>query len=250
MTTVKELLRRALPRARKPRRIVGGPLRGSRLVTSWHDYPAALLGRTERSLLRWFDVHVGTGQTWLDVGAHYGYTALALCRLVGKGGRVFAFEPMITTAGCLEQTRQLNGLDQLAVIPLALGAGSSRVPVGLRRGMAEAGSRSPMRSDFVLSVALDEVWSWISLSDRRIDGVKIDVQGMEADTLLGMRKLLNEQHPTVVLEFHAGVDRIPVLALLESCGYKMPGLAVEPHAVGADTVYEDDHSYSFQPAAS
>jgi hypothetical protein len=36
-----------------------------------------------------------------DIGAHYGYTAIALCKLVGPSRRVFAFEPMLKTAGCV-----------------------------------------------------------------------------------------------------------------------------------------------------
>ena len=74
----KTQLRRLMPRAVRPHRILSGRLRGRWIVTSWHDYPAAILGRTERALLDWFEGHVKPGQTWLDVGAHYGYTAIAL----------------------------------------------------------------------------------------------------------------------------------------------------------------------------
>lgn len=122
---LKEYLRRLLPKSVRPHRIIAGRLRGFRIVTSWHDYPAAILGRTERALLDWFEQNVRAGETWLDVGAHYGYTALALSRLVGPGGRVFAFEPMVTTAGYLGRTRGLNGLTQLTVIPCGLGAPES-----------------------------------------------------------------------------------------------------------------------------
>ena len=41
------------------------------------------------------------------MGAHYGYTALALSRLVGEEGRVFAFEPVPETAGCLAATAEV-----------------------------------------------------------------------------------------------------------------------------------------------
>src|ERR1700722_15054658 len=94
---IKETIRTLLPRTIGNRRILGGPLRGQYLVTSWHDYPGALLGTTERPLLAWFKQNVCAGETWLDIGAHYGYTAVALSRLVGKKGRVFAFEPMVAT---------------------------------------------------------------------------------------------------------------------------------------------------------
>src|SRR6266705_5856989 len=99
--TLKEQLRRFMPSTVRAHRILGGRLRGYRIVTSWHDYPAAILGRTERALLGWFERNVAAGETWLDVGAHYGYTAIALSRLVGTQGRVFAFEPMAATAGHL-----------------------------------------------------------------------------------------------------------------------------------------------------
>ena len=95
---LKEVLRQILPRSIGQRRILGGPLRGRSFVTSWYDYPAAILGRMERPLLDWFRCNVGLGETWLDVGAHYGYTAIALSHFVGISGRVYAFELMLATA--------------------------------------------------------------------------------------------------------------------------------------------------------
>src|SRR6266498_583467 len=115
---LKESLQQFLPRSIGSRRILAGPLRGHSLVTSWHDYPAAILGRTERHLLDWFSERASAGETWLDIGAHYGYTAIALCRLVGPTGRVYAFEPMVASAGCIARTRGLNGFRQLTVVPV------------------------------------------------------------------------------------------------------------------------------------
>src|SRR2546425_11546720 len=105
--SLKRRLRFLLPRRIRPHRILRGRLRGYRIVTSWHDYPGAILGRTERPLLDWFEQNVEVGETWLDIGAHYGYTAIALSRLVGPAGRVFAFEPEIATCGHLALTRSL-----------------------------------------------------------------------------------------------------------------------------------------------
>jgi len=84
---IKFILRTLLPRAIRQHLILGGPLRGCRIVTSWHDYPAAITGRTERPLLEWFAENVKKGETWLDIGAHYEYTAIGLCRLVGAAGK-------------------------------------------------------------------------------------------------------------------------------------------------------------------
>ena len=237
-----------MPKTVRPHRILGGRLRGYRIVTSWHDYPGAILGRTERALLEWFERHVKPGETWLDVGAHYGYTAIALSRLVGARGRVFAFEPELTTAGCLARTRQVNDLAQLIVLPLALGAPDSLAVHSLPtvRGMVDrtiAADGRPIAA--FLTTRLDWAWDQLSGEQRRIDGIKIDVQGMELETLRGMTGLLREFTPDLVLEVHHGVDRRELLDLLGSAGFALPGHPVEAEVESASPLYLDDRSYWF-----
>jgi len=248
---LKARIRRLLPRGVRPHRILSGPLRGFRIVTSWHDYPAAILGRTERALLDWFERNVAAGETWLDVGAHYGYTAIALSRLVGPEGRVFAFEPMAATSGYLARTRTLNRLSQLVVVPCGLGAPEnlSLEQLPTVRGMVDgtvAGDGAASASFLV--ARLDRLWDGICCGRRRIDGVKIDVQGMETDALRGMVKLLHEFAPRLVIELHRGVDRRQLLELLGSVGYAQGGVPVERAPGEVEAAYLDDHSYSFRHA--
>ena len=238
-----------MPKTVRSHRILAGRLRGYRIVTSWHDYPAAILGRTEHALLNWFDRHVQIGETWLDVGAHYGYTAIALSRLVGPGGRVFAFEPQVATAGCLGRTRDANRLPQLIVIPLGLADPESVelhwLPVV--RGMVDRtlGPGTDSVSAF-LTARLDWLWDQICGDRRRIDGIKIDVQGMELEALRGMTALLAEFTPRVVVEVHRGVDRDALLDLMEAAGYARHSEPIEPSATERSPQYLDDRSYSFQ----
>jgi FkbM family methyltransferase len=238
-----------MPKTVRSHRILAGRLRGYRIVTSWHDYPAAILGRTERALLQWFEQHVRKGETWLDIGAHYGYTAIALSRLVGSGGRVFAFEPEVTTAGCLGRTRDANHLPQLTVIPLGLADPESlelhRLPV--IRGMVDRTLESDAGSvSAFLTARLDWLWDRICGDRRRIDGIKIDVQGMELDALRGMTALLAEFTPPVVVEVHRGIDRGALLGLMQAAGYPPHGEPIDPSATETVSQYLDDRSYSFQ----
>lgn len=244
---VKRMVRPLLPRKIRSRRILGGPLRGSRIVTSWHDYPAALLGYNEASLLRWFAATVKTGETWLDVGAHYGYTALALARLVGPSGRVFAFEPVPETARCLAETRRLNHLSELRVITLGLSDCDEVAPmeVELVRGMGQPESEAGRSHEEISVVSLDRVWRQLAEGDERVQGVKVDVQGMELSVLKGMTALLTAQHPLLAVEFHHGVNRRAILQLLEACGYQPRGNPVEPERGGGEPRYADDHTYCF-----
>jgi FkbM family methyltransferase len=244
---IKAFVRRLLPKAAKPHRIMGGQLRGSVIVTSWHDYPAAILGRTEESLVRWFELNVGVGETWLDVGAHYGFTAIALSRLVGRGGRVFAFEPMIATAGYLAQTRSLNSLEQLSIVPMALGSPDTVETYSLPvvRGMVDRTASQGGACEHFLVTRLDWLWNRISGEYRRVDGVKLDVQGMEIEALSGMSSLLREWAPKLVVEIHAGVDRTRLLDVIEQNGYSRAGVGID-RVVETSVGYLDDHSYYFR----
>jgi FkbM family methyltransferase len=242
----KEIIRKMLPRRSRNHRILSGPLKGCRLVTSWHDYPGALLGSTERPLLEWFTRNVSDSETWLDVGAHYGYTAIALSRLVGTTGRVFAFEPVLSTAGCIARTRELNRLQQLTVVPFALDQGKDVRTFELPtvRGMADSTIARDVWSERILTVSLDALWPSLGGREARVDGIKIDVQGMEFGVLLGMREILMRWRPKLVIEFHSGVNRQPILELLRSCGYSDACEPIEPG--DAPEVLRDDHSYAFR----
>ena len=247
---MKELIRALMPRGIRPRRIVAGPLRGCWLVTSWHDYPGALSGRTERPLLDWFAAHVRPGDTWIDVGAHYGYTAFALAKLVGGTGRVFTFEPVAATAGCVDQGRVLNGLNQVTVLPFGLGSADTleirRLP--LTRGMADSTRADPGPAGVAVPMArFDWLWPLINGADAAIHGVKIDVQGMELEALDGMRAALARWRPRLVVELHTGVSRERVLALVGDLGYSTDAVPIEPVRGEQTPLFLDDRSYAFSP---
>ena len=184
-----------------------------------------------------------TGETWLDVGAHYGYTAIALSRLVGRSGRVIAFEPVLSTADCMARTREANQLEQLRIVPLGLSSATGVVPsrMAVYRGMAGGNPARAGASQSVMTAGLDGLWESLCGRDPCIHGVKIDVQGMEGAALSGMAGTLREWGPKLVIEFHRGVDRQGILDLLEDCGYDR-----DPQPLELPSGFiEDDKSYVF-----
>jgi len=217
-------------------------------VTSWHDYPRAILGNAEHALLAYFSDNVKAGETWLDVGANCGYTAIALCRQVGSTGRVFAFEPMAATAGCLSQTGHLNRLGQLTVVPVALENCEDIAIETLSsiNGMVDSTLKDNIGpKETFLASRLDWLWPRIAGADHRIDGVKIDVQGMEIQVLEGMASLLKQFQPKLLVEIHPGVSRSDLLNLIASFGYLPNGYAIEPLLGESEPLYADDRTYLF-----
>jgi len=260
-SSIKSRLRMLVPRQLKKHRILSGPLRGNWIVTSWQHYHTGILGTTERGLITWFEKNVKAGETWLDIGANYGYTALAMRRMTGQEGRVFAFEPKLSTCGCLSQTMLLNRFPEVTVVPMGLGSPDSLELIRLVTigGMVACGSeiveefkprvREIAQAESLETIAvarLDWMWPQICGSRERVDGMKIDVQGMELEVLKGMTELLKAHHPKLVVEVHNGIDRGVLLDLLESCGYPRRGVPI--YAVPGEEQepqYYDNLSYYF-----
>lgn len=245
---VREVVRSFLPRNLKAHRIRRGPLAGNHIFTSWHDYPGAISGGTERPLLSWFARHIGAGETWIDIGAHYGYTAIALSRLVGRAGRVIAFEPVSATASCVARTRDLNDLKQLRIVPLGLASlpGIRPVYLPVTRGMADSTLHGGQNSGEVVFVSsFDHLWGTLAAGNPSVHGIKIDVQGMEQAVLNGMKATLLLSHPKLVIEFHPGVERGQILHFLDDCGYSPLPIPIEPRAEPG--LIADNCSYAFFP---
>lgn len=250
---LKKLLRFLLPKTIQKHSILNGQLKGAVIHTSWYNYPAAILGYTEKPLLEWFSRHVLPGQTWLDIGAHYGYTAIALCRLVGETGQVLAFEPMLSTCGHLSQTRESNEFHQLQIFPIALGNvdGMEQRYLPSVRGMVDS-SLAPIQAGWQEPFWLASL-DWLSNQveiKKPIHGIKIDVQGMEIETLQGMSATLKQYRPKLVVEVHAGVNRETLIDLIRQSGYSAKAVPIEPVEGEREAQYLDNRSYYFYPETS
>jgi FkbM family methyltransferase len=69
------------------------------------------------------------GDVVLDVGANIGHFTAPLARAVGPEGTVHAFEPIAISRGRLERTLELNGLGNVIINPVAVGATNGSVDI-------------------------------------------------------------------------------------------------------------------------
>jgi FkbM family methyltransferase len=148
----------------------------------------------------------------LDVGANFGCFSLALAKL---GASVHAFEPQPLFADFLRASAKLNGL-RIAVHADAVGAeiGTIFVPevdymkprdFGMTK-LSEVAGRA------VRLVSIDE------MGLGYVDLIKIDVEGMEADVLLGARRTIEESRPLIFLEWNLS-DPALLRRMLDDLGY-------------------------------
>jgi hypothetical protein len=108
---------------------------------------------------------------------------------------------------------------------------------------------TPFEHSFLAS-RLDWLWPRIAGPNQRIDGIKIDVQGMEIQVLEGMAAVAKQYRPKLFVELHRGVSRSEFLEVVSSLGYLPRGLAVEPLPGESDPAYADNRTYLFTPDRS
>jgi FkbM family methyltransferase len=149
---------------------------------------------------------VRPGMTVVDVGANFGYFTLLLGEAVGERGHVLAVEPNPRTAHYLRQTIDLNGFsDRTFLLNEALAAARGRgwlfSPTGEPKNasLVVDNARSGGETFEVPVASLDD----IALERGRVDLIKIDAEGAELGIFSGMKRLVDRDHPLLVIEFNA-----------------------------------------------
>jgi len=137
----------------------------------------------ERALLA---ARLRPGDTFVDIGANFGgYTWWALSRL-GRRVRVVAFEPDPELYQGLRFNLELNGFDNVAVLPLAVGTevGTLELHVSLENRGQNSLIRPEEGSYQSRTVAVRPLEALLSEQEvERVDAMKIDIEGMEPAVL-------------------------------------------------------------------
>jgi len=178
-----------------------------------------------------------------DVGANEGVMTELLARRVGKSGRVVAFEPHPDNAAVIRRRLEQRGLGRRVTVREEAVSDGSASTVSLYPGRHAWHTEWNIRghdidgraTEAVLeipAVALDAVFP----PGSRLDLVKIDVEGAEGLVLAGMRRLLAEARPALVVEFH-DADAWASRAILLDAGYRLYDTSGTPVADDADRVY-------------
>jgi FkbM family methyltransferase len=154
--------------------------------------------------------NVRPGMTAIDVGANFGYYTLILGGLVGAEGCVYSVEPNPAAAAMLRRSVDLNGMaTRTTVIEAAAGAVDGgevllHVPRNEPKNASVIGSAGSAASDsgtlhHVRQVRIDTVAAKV----KRVDFIKVDVEGAEEAVIAGLMEVLRRDRPCLVLEFNA-----------------------------------------------
>ena len=181
----------------------------------------------ENGIEKIIDAHLPEGGVALDIGAHVGKFTLHFAR---RASHVIALEPGANQLRYLLANLQVNGIVHVSVMPIAawhkeelLGAQHTTVPQGDAMGMMRV-QADPKATEPIPGARMDIVLPPL----ERLDFVKIDVEGAELSALLGMRRIILQHRPVIMLEVHEWAKQETQLQrLLQMLNYSIaivPGL--------------------------
>jgi len=209
-----------LPLDLLPKKMVLPILRGRMRGMKWvkgagaHGY---WLGTYEYDKRIAFEKGIKPGDVFYDIGANVGYYSLMAARLSEPNGKVVAFEPLPRNIAYIHKHIAINKLGQrIKVIEAAVSDKNGKAFFNLSSSTSKGHIAGEGELE-VRTVSLDELVESGAIPTP--DVMKIDVEGAEADVLLGAHKILSTRHPLIYLDTHDRNAHNRTVNTLNKLGY-------------------------------
>ena len=182
----------------------------------------AVAGTDYETEMRWFLAKMKEGDLFVDVGANIGVYTLHASRRVGVNGKVFAFEPTPETFSDLQKNVQSNQCLNVKCEKIAL---ADQIGEGC---LVECGRAASNRISLLPPTGKRAKIQVGTLDDycqtnriRKIDFIKVDIEGGEADFFSGGIMTLKKDKPCILFESaHTGPAYLE-RKILRGLGYKL-----------------------------
>lgn len=173
------------------------------VFSEYLDWRIFFLGGFERetvNLCKFLSCHAAF-PAFCDIGANRGLYSLLLA---GLYARVVAFEPLDGNIRKLKSALDENGIDNVEILPLALGEADGQAPFYLPpEGNDGVGSFLPehvQNSSRTEVIRIRQGDSILQERNVRPGLLKIDTEGYEWQVLRGLKATLERDRPFIVLE--------------------------------------------------
>jgi FkbM family methyltransferase len=229
---IRSRLNRAAPHGLVQVQVAAGGLEGVTLELDLQTEKDYWLGIYEPNLQRVIKDWFKPGWVVYDVGANIGYISLLLAQAVQDSGTIYAFEALPDNFTRLQKNIRLNALeDRIKAVHAAVIDASKPVTfmVGPSSGMGKvvgsAGRQEVVyaQSLTVPGISLDEYV--YEAGHPAPQAVKMDIEGGEVLALPGMRRILQEAHPLMLLELHGPESSHVAAQILRDTGYRLYNMA-------------------------
>lgn len=165
---------------------------------------------SEIRLAKWLVLNLTENQTFIDVGAHFGYFTLLAAHLVGDGGKVAALEPSPNNFELLKMNT--NATKNIQIYPLAASEQKEVItfyefPTAyseyntLNAAQFENEDWFKQQQPKPIEVQATTLDAFFQTTNLHPNIIKMDIEGAEIKALKGMRHSLTFAKPNIVIEF-------------------------------------------------
>jgi FkbM family methyltransferase len=223
-------------------RRVAESVSGIRLPVDTSEYASCMMlyGRYAPEIVALLTSLVRPGDSVLDIGAQLGFITAHLARLTGPEGAVHSIEPDPTALARLRETLAENHLEWVKVLPVAASdrSGSLTLYLSPTLGWSTAVAGSHLQGlvpHEVPAISVDELAARGEIR-RPVKLAKIDVEGFEVSVIDGMRAVIAEDRPRLIVEVNPpllrplGQTPRDLFSRIEQHGYRIFGIS-EPRGV-------------------
>lgn len=195
-------------------------------ITIWRN------GFVETDVTIYLIQYLNEGETFIDVGAHFGFYSLLASNLVGNNGQVISFEP--TTSTFNQLSNNVSKYGQGNITPYNVAAFNSTEVLEFNdfgimnsafnsffenRGGAKLFGKKLKVNTIILDEFLES-----NYMDRKISLIKIDAESSEFQVLSGLANTIKKYHPKIILEVgDYSINEVKnssfLIKLIESFGY-------------------------------
>lgn len=177
-----------------------------------------MLGAYEPVETNFVDMSVKPGMTFVDIGANIGWFSLRAARLAGPTGKVISFEPRKLTFEALSRSMAENTFTpNFEGHNVALGTEQGEITIGCSLNSDNPGGTwtiptASLEDQFRAAGAMLQRVNVLRLDDvlagRKVDFIKIDIEGAEPLAMGGATETLLKSRPIIMSEINPEVLEI------------------------------------------
>jgi len=148
---------------------------------------------------------VNEGDIVVDVGANIGIYSLILSKLVGEKGRVYSFEPDPDNFSLLLKNMKENNIKNVIMVNKAISDKEGKQNLYLNKDNSAFHSLIRYNNNLFeksIEVGTTTLDNFFSNLNKKVNFIKMDIEGYEGDALKGAKELLKKSGKIkIIIEF-------------------------------------------------
>lgn len=165
------------------------------------------------------------GDIIIDIGASLGFNTVDFSKKVGNEGKVIAIEPDEENLAILQKNLELNGCENVTIVKKGVWSKKDKLHLQVKeRGGGNSLVIAEGKIIGTVEIEVDTLDNILEqLGIKKVNLVKMDVEGAEIEAVKGMRKILSKNGTRVVIASYHIVDGQPtyktIIPTMEAMGF-------------------------------